>query len=121
MRRRSRESSVTIPFERTYRNLDKTRPAPGSQDEKDFTFCGCGWPENMLVPKGTPDGLLSELFVMISNYEEDRVRLSQVLFLHQSHNIHLILINTFRLNKLSLEIVMMLHHIVVFVTAYIQI
>ncbi|CAO1425782.1 unnamed protein product [Diamesa serratosioi] len=73
VRRRSRESSVTIPFERTYRNLDKTRPAPGSGDEKDFTFCGCGWPENMLVPKGTPDGLLSELFVMISNYEEDRV------------------------------------------------
>ena len=27
----------------------------------------------MLVPKGTPEGLRGELFVMISNYEEDRV------------------------------------------------
>jgi len=25
------------------------------------------------IPKGTPNGLRSELFVMISNYEEDRV------------------------------------------------
>lgn len=25
------------------------------------------------IPKGTPDGLRAELFVMISNYEEDRV------------------------------------------------
>lgn len=96
MRRRSRESSVTIPFERTYRNLDKTRPAQGSGDEKDFTFCGCGWPENMLVPKGTPDGLLSELFVMISNYEEDRVSFYQVLFNKMLFNFH----SYIRLNKL---------------------
>lgn len=27
----------------------------------------------MLIPKGTPDGLRSELFVMISDYEQDRV------------------------------------------------
>jgi tyrosinase len=26
-----------------------------------------------LVPKGTPDGLRCELFVMVSNYDEDRV------------------------------------------------
>lgn len=27
----------------------------------------------MLIPKGTPEGLRCELFVMISNYDEDRV------------------------------------------------
>lgn len=27
----------------------------------------------MLIPKGTPEGLKCELFVMVSNYEEDRV------------------------------------------------
>lgn len=27
----------------------------------------------MLIPKGTPEGLRSELFVMISDYEQDRV------------------------------------------------
>lgn len=26
-----------------------------------------------MVPKGTPDGLRCDLFVMVSNYEEDRV------------------------------------------------
>ena len=27
----------------------------------------------MLIPKGTPEGLASQLFVMISNYEDDKV------------------------------------------------
>lgn len=27
----------------------------------------------MLIPRGTPQGLPAELFVMISNYENDRV------------------------------------------------
>lgn len=28
----------------------------------------------MLIPKGTPEGLRSEIFVMVSNYEDDRVQ-----------------------------------------------
>lgn len=74
IRRRSTESSVTIPFERTFRNLDQNRPDAGTTDEAEFNFCGCGWPQHMLVPKGLPGGLRCELFVMISNYEQDRVR-----------------------------------------------
>jgi tyrosinase len=31
-------------------------------------------PQHMLIPKGTTQGLPAELFVMISNYEEDRVQ-----------------------------------------------
>lgn len=73
VRRRSSESSVTIPFERTFRNLDQSRPAEGSADELEFNFCGCGWPEHMLIPKGRPEGLRCELFVMVSNYDDDRV------------------------------------------------
>lgn len=73
IRRRSDESSVTIPFERTFRNLDQDRPAAATTDEASFNFCGCGWPQHMLVPKGLPEGLRCELFVMISNYEDDRV------------------------------------------------
>lgn len=30
----------------------------------------------MLIPKGTPEGFQSELFVMISNYDDDRVKSS---------------------------------------------
>ncbi|XP_054279415.1 phenoloxidase 2-like [Macrosteles quadrilineatus] len=70
--RKSKDSSVTIPFERTFRNLEAGRPAAGTVLE-DFNFCGCGWPEHMLVPRGTPQGMPCQLFVMISNYEDDRV------------------------------------------------
>uniref|UniRef100_A0A1B0CF09 Putative hemocyanin n=1 Tax=Lutzomyia longipalpis TaxID=7200 RepID=A0A1B0CF09_LUTLO len=73
IRRRSTESNVTIPFERTFRDLDTNRPAAGTDAEAQFTFCGCGWPQHMLIPKGTPEGLRCELFVMLTNYEEDRV------------------------------------------------
>lgn len=71
--RRSTDSSVTIPFERTFRNLDQNRPNAGTTEEAEFNFCGCGWPQHMLVPKGIPGGLQCELFVMISDYEQDRV------------------------------------------------
>ncbi|KAM7343703.1 phenoloxidase 2-like [Cochliomyia hominivorax] len=73
IRRRSTESSITVPFERTFRNLDANRPAAGSAEELEFNFCGCGWPQHMLLPKGLPEGMRCELFVMISNYEDDRI------------------------------------------------
>lgn len=74
IKRRSTDSSVTIPFERTFRDVDTDRPAAGSQDEAAFNFCGCGWPQHMLIPKGLPGaGLACDLFVMISNYDDDRV------------------------------------------------
>lgn len=34
---------------------------------------GCGWPAHMLIPKGLPEGLACDVFVMISNYNDDRV------------------------------------------------
>uniref|UniRef100_A0A6P7FUF2 Phenoloxidase 1-like n=1 Tax=Diabrotica virgifera virgifera TaxID=50390 RepID=A0A6P7FUF2_DIAVI len=64
-------SSVTIPFERTYRNLDSRRPVGGDALAR-FNLCGCGWPENMLIPKGN-DRFEAELFVMISDYANDRI------------------------------------------------
>ncbi|KAK5638829.1 hypothetical protein RI129_013124 [Pyrocoelia pectoralis] len=70
--RRSDQSSVTIPFERTFRNLEANRPTGGDALEQ-FNFCGCGWPQHLLIPKGTPEGIRCQLFVMISNYADDRV------------------------------------------------
>nr|AAO01013.1 Dox-A3-PA [Drosophila erecta] len=64
--RDSTESSVTIPFERTFRNMDN----PGQLQN---FLCGCGWPQHMLIPKGRAEGLSFELFVMVSNYEDDKV------------------------------------------------
>lgn len=72
--RNSTESSVTIPFEASFRNLDLNRPDSNDlQNFKAFNFCGCGWPQHMLVPKGSPNGFAMDLFVMVSNYQQDRV------------------------------------------------
>ncbi|XP_011494439.1 PREDICTED: phenoloxidase subunit 1-like [Ceratosolen solmsi marchali] len=72
--RKSVESSLTIPFEATFRNLDRNRPNEQDlQNFDNFNFCGCGWPQHMLVPKGTKQGYPMDMFVMISNYELDRV------------------------------------------------
>ncbi|CAG9765318.1 unnamed protein product [Ceutorhynchus assimilis] len=68
--RSSTDSSVTIPFERTFRDLDTNRPT-GGNDLAQFNFCGCGWPQNLLIPKGTSEGFQCQLFVMISNYADD--------------------------------------------------
>nr|CAH7714650.1 unnamed protein product [Callosobruchus chinensis] len=63
--RSSSQSSVTIPFERTFRDLDTNRPV--------FNFCGCGWPAHMLIPMGNAEGMKCQLFVMISDYQQDKV------------------------------------------------
>ncbi|XP_076265515.1 phenoloxidase 1-like [Rhynchophorus ferrugineus] len=73
--RNSNQSSVTIPFERTYRDLDTSRPQ-GGEALAQFNFCGCGWPANLLIPKGTPEGFPCQLFVMISNIADDQVQQS---------------------------------------------
>lgn len=71
--RRSDESSITIPFERTFRRIGKTdRPADAAGNAQ-FNYCGCGWPQHMLVPKGTAEGMRFDLFAMISNYADDLV------------------------------------------------
>ncbi|XP_045478104.1 phenoloxidase 1-like [Harmonia axyridis] len=70
--RSSTQSSVTIPFERTFRDWDTNRPEGGDALAQ-FNFCGCGWPHHMLIPKGTAEGYQCQLFVMISNYANDHI------------------------------------------------
>ncbi|BET00231.1 Phenoloxidase subunit 2 [Nesidiocoris tenuis] len=69
--RLSHQSSVTIPFERSFRNLNQA-PQSGQELQR-YMFCGCGWPHHMLIPKGTADGYPCELFVMVSNWADDKV------------------------------------------------
>lgn len=67
--RRSDQSSLTIPYERTFRNVVATTQPNSDQ----FRFCNCGWPSHMLIPKGTPQGTQFDLFVMVSNYNDDAI------------------------------------------------
>nr|BAM76812.1 prophenoloxidase 2 [Mythimna separata] len=71
--RLSTESSVTIPFEQTFRDLSAQSNDPRRPNLAEFNFCGCGWPQHMLVPKGTEAGAAYQLFVMLSNYDLDSV------------------------------------------------
>ncbi|KAE8573783.1 Putative prophenoloxidase [Halyomorpha halys] len=61
--RKSINSSVTI-------SLDKIFKKNAAAEDQD---CGCGWPQNMLLCKGTPEGYACQLFVMISDYKKDKV------------------------------------------------
>ncbi|CAB3245542.1 unnamed protein product [Arctia plantaginis] len=73
IRQRSVDSSVTIPYSRTFAD-QSTRPGdPGAPESAEFDFCGCGWPHHMLIPKGTAGGFPVALFVMLSNWEQDRI------------------------------------------------
>ncbi|KAF9795753.1 hypothetical protein SFRURICE_018881 [Spodoptera frugiperda] len=71
--RSSTDSSVTIPFEQTFRDLSPQGSDPRRTSLAEFNFCGCGWPQHMLVPKGTEAGAAYQLFVMLSNYDLDSV------------------------------------------------
>lgn len=33
--------------------------------------CGCGWPSNLLLPTGNAQGMVFDLFVMVTNAEID--------------------------------------------------
>lgn len=72
VRRRSDQSSVTIPYERSFRRIGSAYQPTEASDLAQFQFCGCGWPQHMLLPKGTLDGAKFDLFAMISDYVVDR-------------------------------------------------
>ncbi|XP_053663961.1 phenoloxidase 8-like [Anopheles marshallii] len=69
--RRSEQSSVTIPYERTFRQVALSNINEPSTEM--FRFCNCGWPHHLLIPKGSPEGMQFDLFAMISNYADDTV------------------------------------------------
>ncbi|XP_053688843.1 phenoloxidase 1-like [Sabethes cyaneus] len=71
--RRSDQSSVTIPYERTFRRIGTAQQPTDAKQREQFRFCGCGWPQHMLIPKGAPEGVQFDLYVMISNFADDTV------------------------------------------------
>lgn len=73
IRRRSDQSSVTIPYERSFRRIGSQFQPTGAAELAQFRFCGCGWPAHMLIPKGTPEGAIYDLFCMVTNFENDSV------------------------------------------------
>lgn len=72
--RSSTVSSVVKPTDLTYDQL-KNRKV-GQKGEDDCTcladrYCECGWPEHMLLPRGTGSGMQFDLFVMATDWSSD--------------------------------------------------
>lgn len=74
VRRQSTDSSVAIPFERSFRAVGANYQPTAADELARFRFCGCGWPQHLLLPKGRPEGMVFDLFVMISDYTNDSVQ-----------------------------------------------
>ncbi|ODN01444.1 Hemocyanin E chain [Orchesella cincta] len=66
--RRSHDSSLTKPWSTSLKEA-MVREEDGAAD-----FCGCGWPQHLYIPKGNKVGMPFDLFVMATNYDEDRVQ-----------------------------------------------
>lgn len=83
IRRQSTESSVAIPFERSFRPVGANYQPQAADELARFRFCGCGWPQHLLLPKGTTQGMVFDLFVMISDYSQDSVEQPNTLVAFQ--------------------------------------
>lgn len=86
IKRKSTESSVTIPFKKSFMTMDDVKefvedPTLNKQlNDAKNGYCGCGWPHHLLVGKGTTgEGYRCDLFVMITNYDDDKVEESPLI------------------------------------------
>lgn len=59
IKRRSKDSTVTMSRENVFPNRSANKK---SLKNRNFL----GWPEYMLIPKGTPEGFPCQLFVMVT-------------------------------------------------------
>jgi hypothetical protein len=66
------ESSVIRkPAKKPPEPLPIRRQAEAPDD--DITYCDCGWPYNLLLPKGTADGTGFRFLVMLTDWNKDHV------------------------------------------------
>jgi hypothetical protein len=45
----------------------------GEQPDDEMTYCDCGWPYNLLLPKGSADGMGFRFLVMLTDWNKDHV------------------------------------------------
>lgn len=75
--RRADESSVIRkPAVKTLGPVEipVSSPLTGAPDAGDAeNYCDCGWPYNLLLPRGTRAGMSFRLFVMLTDWQKDQV------------------------------------------------
>jgi len=70
--RKSIESAVTVKQENLFHQLENLSKTPGRNDINTTNLgedpaCGCGWPQHLLITRGTPSGMPFDLFVIITD------------------------------------------------------
>jgi len=82
IRRASSESSLVKKEVETYREMmqkvEQEIQNGGQQEYTNKVHSHCGWPLHLLLPKGTQQGEKYTLYVMLSDYEQDRVPNTQI-------------------------------------------
>ena len=48
-------------------------PVTTTRANAEENYCNCGWPYNLLLPRGTREGMAFRLLVMVTDWEQDRV------------------------------------------------
>ncbi|ODM97026.1 Hemocyanin E chain, partial [Orchesella cincta] len=66
--RNSRDNSLTKPWSRSLKDYERGPDPSGAAD-----YCGCGFPTHLFIPKGNTKGMAFDLFVMVTNFDEDYV------------------------------------------------
>ncbi|CAL8134690.1 unnamed protein product [Orchesella dallaii] len=72
----SAESSVTLRDDNgsTFEKLERLfRNAKNQQDVVEEGQCNCGWPQHLLLPRGSPGGTPYDLFVIVTDGSQDKV------------------------------------------------
>jgi tyrosinase len=60
-------SVIRKPATKPPKPIEKAGAEPGA------TYCNCGWPYNLLVPRATRDGMQFRLMVMLTDWDKDKV------------------------------------------------
>jgi tyrosinase len=68
--RHSRDSALTIEVPQG----SQIQTPPRIKGPQIATYCGCGWPSTLLLPRGSNEGMTFDLFVMLTNGDDDYVR-----------------------------------------------
>nr|CAX63173.1 Hexamerin 1 precursor [Campodea sp. CP-2009] len=88
IRRASSESTIVKKEVDTYRQMMmkvEQEIHNGQQEYTTKTHSHCGWPLHLLLPKGTQQGEKYTLYVVITDYDQDRVPETQIPKEHTSY------------------------------------
>jgi hypothetical protein len=72
-RRAEASSVIRRPAVKHFGTITMPNPQADADDDRGDVTCDCGWPYNLLLPRGTAAGMNFRLLVMVTDWAIDRV------------------------------------------------